>query len=185
MTYIPRLDSVVRSITLAAIALLVLMLSVASAAPAAPTQRVTFTKQASDATPRVGETLAFTLSFNTVSTQTQALQVRVIDPNPAPGYLEIISSSITGGAAYSPTIDAVVWEDTLFPAGTQPQVIAFQVRATGIPSSALAAGHPVTNTATLIDLAMPGTLPEATAEAAIRIMPYQVFLPVVAKNYGG
>jgi hypothetical protein len=161
------------------------MFSVASAAPAVPTQRVTFTKQVSDATLQVGETCAFTLNFHSVPTQTLALQVRVIDPNPAPSYLEIISSSITGGAYYSPTIDAVIWEDTLFPAGTQPQAIAFRVRATGIPSSALAAGYPVTNTAMLIELTMPGTLLEATAEAAIRIMPSRIFLPLVAKNYGG
>jgi hypothetical protein len=64
-------------------------------------------------------------------------------------------------------------------------VIAFQVRAMGIPPSAVTARYPVTNTAVLIDLAMPGSLPEAMAEAAIRIMPLRVFLPIVAKDYGG
>jgi hypothetical protein len=162
-----------------------LMLTWERAAPAPPTQRVTFTKEASDATPHVGETLAFTLSLNTVPTQTQELQVRLIDPNPAPNYLEIISDSITGGAAYSPTIDAVVWQDTLFPAGTQPQVIAFQMRVTGIPPSGVAVGYPVTNTAVLVDLNAPGTLPEAAAEAGIRISPRRVFLPTVIKNHGG
>ena len=49
----------------------------------------------------------------------------------------------------------------------------------------LAAGYPVTNTAVLVDLAMPGSLPEATAEAAIRVLPLRIFLPVVVKDYGG
>jgi hypothetical protein len=162
-----------------------LILTWERATPVAPAQRVVFTKEASDATPHLGETLTFTLSLNTVPTQTQELQLRVIDPNPAPNYLDIISDSITGGAAYSPTIDAVVWENTLFPVGTQPRVIAFRVRITGIPPSGVAAGYPVTNTAMLIDLAMTGSLPEATAEAGIRISPLGVFLPTVIKDRGG
>jgi hypothetical protein len=161
-----------------------LMLTWESAAPVAPTQRVAFTKEASDATPDIGETFTFTLRFNPVPTETEELQVRVIDPNPAPDYMEIISDPVTGGAEYSPTIDAIVWEGTLLP-GTQPVVIAFQVRATGIPSTAVPAGYPVINTATMVDLAMPGSLPETTAEAAIRILPLRIFLPIVVRNYSG
>lgn len=170
------------SILLATITLAALMLVLASAAPAAPAQRVTFTKEANNLTPLVGETFTFTLNFNSASTETQELQVRVTDPNPEPEYLKIITNSITGGATYSPTIDAVVWEGTLFPAGTQPQVVAFQLQVTGYPTAALASGYSFTNAATLVDMVTPGTLPEVTAEAAVRVSPLRLFLPFMGKN---
>ncbi|MBE9508133.1 MAG: hypothetical protein IMY86_08790, partial [Chloroflexi bacterium] len=95
--------SVILSVLVAAVALAALMLSVASAAPSAPAQRVDFTKETSNPTPHVGEIFTFTLYFVNVSTET--LEMRVIDPNPAPLYLEILTPTITGGAWYSPTID--------------------------------------------------------------------------------
>jgi hypothetical protein len=49
----------------------------------------------------------------------------------------------------------------------------------------MAAGYPVTNTATMVDLATPGSLPESTAKAAIRILPAHLFLPCIVKDYGG
>ena len=174
--------AVILSVLVAAVALAALMLSVASAAPSAPAQRVDFTKETSNPTPHVGEIFTFTLYFVNVSTET--LEMRVIDPNPVPSYLEILTPTITGGAWYSPTIDGVVWEDMLVP-GSEPIVVTFQMQVTGIPATALAAGYPVTNTATMIDLATPGSLPEQTAQAAIRIVPLRIFLPLVVRNYGG
>jgi len=56
----------------------------------------------------VGGIFTFTLSFNTAQTQTEQLQVRVIDPNPASAHLAILTDSIEGGAVYSPAVDAVV-----------------------------------------------------------------------------
>jgi hypothetical protein len=57
------------------------------------------------------------------------------------------------------------------------------MQVTGIPATALAAGYPVTNTATMIDLTTPGSLPEQTAQAAIRIEPWRTFLPLVSRDY--
>jgi len=121
---------------------------------------------------------------------TLPIQVRVTDPNPDPSYLKIITSSIGGGAQYTSTIggtgpEGIVWEGVLVP-GSLPLPIAFQVQVTGIPTTALAAGHLVTNTATIADVNEPGSLPNVPdAKAPIRIMPQRIFLPLVLKNFGG
>ncbi len=173
--------TVVLSIVLAAVALAALMLSMASAAPSAPASRVEFTKKTSDTTPRVGEVFTFTLRFCNVSTQT--LEVRVADRNPAPLYLVIITPT-TG---YSAAIDSVVWTGLLTGTSvispTPVVTVTYQVQVTGIPTTALASGHVVTNTAEMVDMKTPGSLPETTAEVAIRIMPLRIFLPLVCRNY--
>jgi hypothetical protein len=171
------------SVMVAALALVALTLSSTSAAMSAPVQRITFTKEASNPTPRVGEAFTFTLSFSTTEAETQTIRVRVIDPNPAPLHLKILTPTITGGAWYSPTTDSIVWEGALQPAGTQAQAVAFQVQGMGIPAEALTAGYWVTNTAMMIDLATPGSLNEIRAEEPIRMMPAQLFLPIVTRNY--
>jgi uncharacterized repeat protein (TIGR01451 family) len=130
-------------------------------------QQVTFTKETSDPTPCVGETFTFTLSFYNTSTET--LDVRVTDPNPAPAYLDILTPTITGGAFYSPTIDGVVWEGVLG-VGSLPIKITFEMRATGIPSTGLANGYVVTNTATMVDMSASGSLPDQTAQVTICIV---------------
>ncbi len=177
-----RLNGILKSIVLAATLLLVLTLVVASAAPADPEQRVVFNKTASNATPHIGEVFSFTLTFGSAPTETETLQVIVIDPNPAPSYLDIIPDQITGGAEYSSTIDAVVWQGTLDPAVTLPHIVEFQMQVTGIPPSALAGGFVVNNVATMNDLADPGSLPEETAEASIRITALKERLPIILKN---
>jgi len=171
------------SVVLAAVMLAALMLSVASAAPA---QKIVFTKTASNPAPRVGEILTFTWTISPTAVMTQSMGVRVTDPNPAPAYMEILTPTITGGAYYSSTLDGVVWEGTLVSV-TLPSPVSFQVRVTGIPTTALASGYVVTNTATMVDMATAGTLPEAdaTAEAVIRIMPLRIFLPLICRNYSG
>ena len=176
--------TVVLSIVVAAVALAALMLSVASAAPSAPAQQVVFTKTASNPAPRVGEILTFTWTISPTAEMTQSMGVRVTDPNPASAYLEILTPTITGGATYSATIDSVVWDGTLI-VGTLPLPVSFQVRVTGIPTTALASGYVVTNTATMVDMSTPGSLPDTEAEAIIRIMPLRVFLPFVCRNYSG
>jgi hypothetical protein len=175
--------TVVLSIAVAAMAVAALMLSVASAAPSAPAQKVVFTKSASNPAPRVGEILTFTWSISPTAAMTQSMEVRVTDPNPASAYLEILTPTITGGAYYSSTLDGVVWDGTLT-VGTLPSPVSFQVRVTGIPTTALASGYVVTNTATIVDLATAGSLPGGIAKAAIRIMPWRVFLPFVCRNLG-
>ena len=172
------------SILAVAVVLAALMLSTVSAAPYAAARRVDFAKGTSNLAPRLGDTFAFTLQFGSASGEQQPIYVRVVDPNPAPLYLEIVRPSITGGAWYSPTIDAVVWEGVLVP-GSEPKEVTFDVQVTGIPVSALANGHPVTNIATMIDLATPGSLPEQTAQVGIRIKPLTALLPVIVKNHGG
>jgi len=119
---------------------------------------------------------------------TLPIRVRVTDRNPAPSYLKIITQTITGGANYTSTIggtgpEGVVREGVLIP-GSLPSPIAFQVKVTGIPSTALVAGYPVTNTATIVDRNEPGSLPNVPdAIAPIRIMPRRIFLPLVLRNY--
>lgn len=176
--------AVILSVLGATVALAALMLPVASAAPSAPAQRVDFTKETSSSTPHVGEILTFTLRFSSASGETQAIYVRVADPNPAPAYLEILTPTITGGAWYSPTIDGVVWKGMVVPA-SGATAVTFQVQVTSMPAAAMTTGYPVTNTATMIDLAKPGSLPEQTAQAAIHIAPMRIFLPLVVRNYGG
>ena len=185
MIDVRRLHSIVISILLAALILAALMFFVVSAGPAAPSPRVTFSKEVSDAAPQVGETFTVTLHFNTTEAETQTIRVRVVDPNPYPNFLTVMSDTITGGATYSPTIDGVVWQGTLFPAGTSPYEVAFQVQVTGIPTPALANGFLVINTATMNDVADPATLPEQNAVATFRIMPWRVFLPSIARNADG
>lgn len=172
------------SIVLAAVMLTALMLSVASAAPAAPAQKVEFTKTASNPAPRVGEILTFTWTISPTAEMTQSMGVRVTDPNPASAYLEILTPTITGGAYYSATIDAVIWEGTLT-AGSLPLPVSFQVRVTGIPTTALTSGYEVTNIATMVDMEKPGSLPPGSvpANATIRIMPRRIFLPLICRNY--
>jgi hypothetical protein len=153
------------------------------AASAAPDQRVSFTKMTSDLTPRVRDTFTFTLTFSSTPTEAQEIQVRVIDPNPAPAYLRILTGSITGGATYSPTIDGVVWEGTLSPAGVQPQTVTFQVEITGIPTTALQAGYQIVNTAWLTDVIAPGSPPIARAEAVVRVRPWRIFGPFTARDF--
>ena len=152
-----------------------------SLAPAS--SRITFTKDTSNLTPRVGEVFSFTLAFNTAATETLPIQVRMTDQNPAPTYLEILK--IEGGAEYSPTIDAVVWEGMLQPAGALPQKVTVQMKVTSIPPGALPDGYEVTNTAWIADLATPGSLPETMAEITIRLMPASNFLPLIRKDYDG
>jgi len=173
---------IVVSVVVAAVALAALMLSVAGAAPLAPAQRFTFTKEASNPAPCVGETLTFTLSISPTAQLTQTTWVRITDPNPAPSYLNILTDTIMGGTeVYSPTFDGVIREFTLT-VGTLPQQISFQVKVTDIPTTALASGYPVTNTATITDASGVGSLPAAMAEAGIRIMPLRIFFPLIYKN---
>jgi hypothetical protein len=161
-------------------ALVVLMLSTVNAVPApAPVQQVEITKAASDPTPRVGEFLTFTLRFRNVSTET--LQTRVTDPNPAPAYLEILPSTIQGGATYSQAIDGVVWEGALAHSPAAWVAVSYQVQVTSIPTAGLAAGFLITNTATTVDLQNPG-VPAGEAEATVRVLPWRVFLPLVGRD---
>ncbi len=174
----------VLSITIAIGLLAALMLSVASAAPSAPEQRFTFTKEASNKTPYVGDILTFTLDISPTAQLTQLTWIRVTDPNPAPAYLKILTDTIIGGAAvYSPAFNGVIREFTLT-VGTVRQQLSFQVEITGMPATALTSGHPVTNTARIVDASGAGSLRvPITAEAGIRIMPRRIMLPLVLRNY--
>jgi hypothetical protein len=170
---------VILSILGAVLAMVALTLSVASAAPSAPVQQVTFTKETSDSTPQIGDVFAFTLNIANVSTET--LELRVVDPNPAPMYLRFLTDTLPGTLIFSPTIQAVIWEGEVGP-GSAVGPLIFQVEVTGIHSTAVKSGYVVTNTATMMDIGVPGSLPTQTAERAIRIMPAQSFLPFVAKD---
>jgi hypothetical protein len=155
--------------------------------PQAPDKRwVEFTKTTSNETPAVGEVFSFTLDFSTWATETLAIQIRMVDPNPAPSYLEILSDTIEGGAVYSPTIgdgDGVVWEDVLGP-GADPQKVTYQMRVTGIPPEALPDGYPVDAWAWIEALDNPLSEP-VRADIIIRLMPAKIFAPIITRNYGG
>jgi hypothetical protein len=172
------------SVVIVAVILGAFTFAAVRAAPRIADGRVDFGKETSNSAPCVGETFTFKLRFGSARGERQPIYVRVVDPNPASLYLQIVRPSITGGASYSPTIDAVVWEGMLVP-GVPPIEITFDTRVTGIPVSALANGHPVTNIATMADLAKPGSLPEQTAQVDIRIQPIEAFLPLIASNPGG
>lgn len=170
---------------------LFLLLSSTSAMPpqnslpqASVSSRVAFTKGASNLTPHVGEVFTFTLEFNTTGAETEPIHILMVDENPAPSYLQILSDMIKGGAIYIEAIDAVVWEGVLQPAGSLPQKVTFQVEVAGVPPSPLPPGYPVTNTAAIADLAKPGSLPEAEAEITIRLMSANrwIFLPFIGKR---
>ena len=176
--------SITLSVLGAVAVLTVFVLFAASEAEAAPAERLDLTKQSSNATPRVGEIFTYTLQCASSSGETQPVQVRLADPNPAPLYMKILTPTVTGGAWYSPTIDGIVWEGTIVPGSASVQV-NFQVQVTGIPVASLDGGAMITNTATAVDLARPGSLPEQTAEAVIRIVPLRYCLPLVVRNSGG
>ena len=178
--------SVIIVVLLAVLATASFMYFSALAAPQAPDARVTFTKMASDETPTIGDIFTFTLQFNSMPTETQPINIRVTDRNPTPAYLEIITDSITGGAIYSPTIDGIVWENTLEPAGTQPHTITFMVRVTALPTGTLPAGlpgFPITNIALMVDTAVPGSLPDTQAEVTVYLQPHLVFEPITFKGF--
>jgi len=156
------------------------MVSVVSAAPSAPAQKATFTKSASDGTPKVGDVFTFTLFFAPTEELTQNVDIMITDPNPAPAYLEILTDTIGGGAEYSPTLDAVVWDGWLV-MPSAGLTLTFQTEVTGIPTTSLSSGYVITNTATMVDQGTSEVL--ATAEASIRIMPRQILLPLVMRNY--
>jgi|GEM_PF-3739626 len=166
-----------------AMAVALLMLPAALAAPSVPQRNVFFTKTTSNPVPQPGETFTFKLLFGLTQTATQSIDVRVIDPNPAPEYLKILTDTITGGAFYSPTIDGVVWEGSLS-VGTLFYGFEFQAQVTGIPTTALTTGYTVTNRAEMLNLTTPGSLPEATAQVQFRIMPRRIWLPVTLRGYG-
>jgi len=165
------------------IALIAMVMTVGVLAATGP--MVTFTKKVSNATPTVGDVFTVTLEF--VNNHTEPLNVIVSDPNPARLYLSILTSTITGGAVYSPTIDAVVWNGTLN-VGSLPHKVQFQMRATGIPTATIESGYPVTNTAYMSDAgstgslppgSLPGSLPDQViATAAIRILPKTQYISV-------
>jgi hypothetical protein len=178
--------SIVIVVLLAVLATASFMYLSALAAPQAPAARVTFTKTASDETPTIGDIFTFTLRFNSMPTETQPINIRVTDSNPESAYLEIITDSITGGAIYSPTIDGIVWENTLEPAGTQPHTVTFMVRVTALPTVTLPVGlpgFPITNIALMVDTAVPGSLPDTRAVATIYLQPHLNFLPITFKGF--
>ncbi len=146
-------------------------------------KKVDFDKSANRPSVQPGEVVTFTLVFGLTGTQTQTMQARMIDPNPAPAFLDILTRTIAGGAVYSPAIDAVVWEGELG-VGTAPMSVTFGVRVAGAPSIW---DRFVVNQAAVRDLAQPGGAPVATAFTSVRIISNiilepRAFLPTVQKK---
>jgi uncharacterized repeat protein (TIGR01451 family) len=150
--------------------------------PAPSTSRVIFTKNASNLTPRVGQTVTFNLNFANVSAQ--ALQVRVTDLNYYPAYLQILTSTVTGGAVYSASVgstlrEGIVWQGPLV-VGTLPITVTYQAKVISMPTGVTS--YPVTNYAQMIDLSTPGSLPLNTAWTTINLMStWSVYLPLLAR----
>jgi hypothetical protein len=145
-------------------------------APVVAAPRVEFAKEVSNPMPRVGDTVTFTLRFSLSSVA--PVWVRVFDPNPAPQYLEVLPSTITGGAWYSPTIDGLEWQDMLIK-GDPPIELSFQARVLGLPDSAPGSGAKITNMAMMIEPQVSGSLPMQMAQATLYLGASRVWLPVV------
>jgi hypothetical protein len=162
--------------------LALLMLAAVNAASAPRlAQQVELAKEVSNAVPRVGESFTCTLGFRNVSTET--LNAVVVDPNPAPAYLRILTQTIPAGATYSPTIDGVVWQGELAGAPSPLTTVTYQMRVMDVPTTALATGYPVTNTVQVFDVDRPGTPPLAQAQAQVRLSPWRAFLPLVSSDH--
>jgi hypothetical protein len=151
--------------------------------PGVAAPRVVFSKATSSEALQVNEVFTFTLSFGIAAGHYVPIWVRVADPNPAPSYLAVLTPTITGAARYSPTIDTVEWQGVLIP-GEEPLEVAFQVRVLGLPDEAPATGYQITNTATIADLAVPGSLPEQIAQATVTLGHPRIWLPIVARDSG-
>lgn len=124
----------------------------------------------------VGEVFTVTLVFENQWTQSRFVEVR--DRNPAPQYLEILPNTITGGAYYTPTLDAVAWDGSLGIGG--PAMVSFQMRAIG------GTGRRVSNYAYLDDPLTMETLPDAQVWKDIYIgsggLAF-VYLPLALHNW--
>ena len=123
----------------------------------------------------VGEVCTVTLVFENQWTQSRFVEVR--DRNPAPQYLEILPNTITGGAYYTPTLDAVAWDGSLGVGG--PARVTFQMRAIG------GDGQRVTNNDYLDDPLTMETLPDAQVNRDIFIGGGRafVYLPFTLRNW--
>jgi hypothetical protein len=145
-----------------------------------PPARGELVKTASNPAPFASEVLTYTLRFRRADLGTQPLRARVIDPLPAPGYLRLLTPTITGGAVYSPAIEGVVWEGALVQ--WPPVRVTFQVQATDtVPES----GYAIHNRATLVDLSSPEqrTMHSAAARVEIRPRPvHELLLPLMFKT---
>jgi hypothetical protein len=142
-------------------------------------ERVALDVTVSNLTPSVQDIVTITLNVRPVETET--MQIRVENPNPAPLYLEILTPTITGGAFYSPTMDSVVWEGQL---ESTPVSITFQIR---VSDSTPLFYYPVSNFVTVTDLADPRLRPFNTVSVLFYIVTEMdlepsIFLPILFKN---
>jgi uncharacterized repeat protein (TIGR01451 family) len=168
-------------LALVVLGLLVAMLGLAAARPAVRVQGQTtsydFTKTITYPSPSeggafVGESLTVTLTFK--NPYADAHHLKVQDNNPAPTYLRILTETISAGAVYSPTVDAVIWEHSLD--GNTSATVTFQMLVIG------GSGQRVTNEAWLHDREEPSTLPYYVDTAEIHILA-RIYLPLVIRNY--
>ncbi|MBN1582472.1 MAG: carbohydrate binding domain-containing protein [Anaerolineae bacterium] len=143
-------------------------------------QRVALDVVLSDLKPSVQDILTITLTVRRV--QTETMQVRIENPNPAPLYLDILTPTITGGAFYSPTADSVVWEGLL---EAMPVSITFQILVSGSTPSFY---YPVHNVVAVSDLANPTPQPFKIVSTLFHIvnethLTPRIFVPVVLKSH--
>jgi predicted phosphodiesterase len=128
--------------------------------------RVFFTKEASSSTIYIGDTVTYTLQFGLAPDQTQPILVKVTDTNIAPLYMQYNGNSVTGGGTFEPNTQTFTWEKLLVP-GSNPIEVTFTATAKDIPAQSLP--YQFVNTASMVDLLQPGSLPEATASSTITI----------------
>jgi len=144
-----------------------------------PTEsRVQFAKIANNLTPKNGDRFTYTLIFSSSPTENQPIHVKVMDPNPAPEYLQIVPTSVTGDGYYDPFLDGIVWEGTIVP-GSLPIMVKFDVIVTGLPLNIPLNGYEVTNTAYMVDTATPGSLPFQLASVKVNLLSNKWYLPIV------
>ena len=159
----------------------------ANAQPVARPNRVVFTQAIDTVNPRIGDVITVTLTFATSEYENEAIEVKVVNANPAPTYLQIVQGTIEGGASYGSSVGAggpegVIWTGTLQPGGTLPVVVTFQMRVKGIPKNALATGYSILNLAQISDSgtgSLGGSLPIQNAEASFTAWPFRSLFPRV------
>lgn len=137
----------------------------------------TIDKRVDKAEAFVGEELQYTIGFTLTEATTTCVDIRFTDPIPAS--TEFVTGS-ANGAILSGTM--VYTDVTLCPTGMVPgslpyHWVSFMVRIVDFPS-----GGNIVNTAHIVDLADPGSMPDAQDAATTQVY-LHVFLPLVFKVY--
>ncbi|MBN1933740.1 MAG: carbohydrate binding domain-containing protein [Anaerolineae bacterium] len=146
---------------------------------------ISLSKTASHAVQFTGRVLTFTLMLAPTKALTQVLPVRVIDANPAPAYLQVLTSTLSSGVMYSSAIDSVIWNGVVWP-GMSAISLHFAVQVTDtlpVPD------YWLTNRAQVFRWDQADGPALADASVSVHLVQYldlppRAYLPLVLKQYG-